>query len=287
MSVHQARCSRRAPTHGVVARRDLGEKASMVGDRSSVPRPAALVTGGGHRIGGAIVLALARAGYAVAIHANASVRAAEEVCAQVVQAGGTAAVVPADLADHEAVLGVVPAAAAAVGPLTLLVNNAALFEPDRIGRLDRDRFDRQFAVNLRAPLFLAEAFAAQAPSGGAIVNILDQRVYRPAPGFLSYGLTKSGLHLATTTLAQALAPRLRVNAVAPGPTLPNRWQDARAFARLSAALPLGHGPSPDEVADAVLFLARANNITGETVAVDGGEHIAWQAADDLDLGDEA
>jgi NAD(P)-dependent dehydrogenase (short-subunit alcohol dehydrogenase family) len=163
--------------------------------------------------------------------------------------------------------------------LTLLVNNAAEFEPDEIGQLDRDRFDRHFAVNLRAPLFLVQAFAAQAPAGGAIVNLLDQRVYRPTPRFLSYGLTKSGLHVATTTLAQALAPRLRVNAVAPGPTLPNPRQDAEAFERYTAAMPLGHGPTPEEIADAVLFLARANNITGETIAVDGGQHISWQPPD--------
>jgi NAD(P)-dependent dehydrogenase (short-subunit alcohol dehydrogenase family) len=161
--------------------------------------------------------------------------------------------------------------------LTLLVNNASAFEPDGIGDLDRDRFDRHFAVNLRAPLFLAQAFAAQASPGGSIVNVLDQRVYRPSPRFFSYGLAKSGLHVATTTLAQALAPRLRVNAVAPGPTLPNVWQSDEAFARRAAAMPLRHGPTPEEVADAVLFLARANSITGETIAVDGGQHIVWQA----------
>jgi len=241
------------------------------------PQPAALVTGGAQRIGRAIVLALARAGYAIAIHTNRSQAAAEQLRANITRDGGDAGIVVADLADHEAVLGVVAAAVAAVGPLTLLVNNAAEFEPDEIGHLDRGRFDRHFAVNLRAPLFLAQAFAAQASAGGAIVNLVDQRVYRPTPQFLSYGLTKSALHVATTTLAQALAPRLRVNAVAPGPTLPNRRQDAETFARHSAMMPLGHGPLPEEVADAVLFLARANNITGETIAVDGGQHIGWQA----------
>jgi len=243
----------------------------------AAPPPAALVTGGAQRIGRAIVLALADAGYAVAIHTNRSRAAAEDLRAGLAGMGRRAAVVTADLADHDAVLRLVPAAVAAVGPLTLLVNNAAEFEPDEIGQLDRERFDRHFAVNLRAPLFLAQAFAAQAPAGGAIVNLLDQRVYRPTPRFLSYGLAKSGLHVATTTLAQALAPRLRVNAVAPGPTLPNPRQDAEAFARYSAAMPLGHGPAPEEVASAVLFLARSNNITGETIAVDGGQHIGWQA----------
>jgi NAD(P)-dependent dehydrogenase (short-subunit alcohol dehydrogenase family) len=246
--------------------------------------PAALVTGGAQRIGRAIVLALVRAGYAVVIHANRSLKAAEELCDNIARDGGRAGVVAADLADHDEVLGLVPAAIAAVGPLTLLVNNASEFQPDEIGDLDRDRFDRHFAINLRAPLFLTQLFAAQARAGGSVVNVLDQRVYRPTPPFFSYGLAKSGLYVATTTLAQTLAPNLRVNAVAPGPTLPNAWQDDETFARRSAAMPLGHGPTPEEVADAVLFLARANNITGETIAVDGGQHIMWQGVPDA--GDE-
>lgn len=244
---------------------------------SSASRYAALVTGGARRIGRAIVQSLARAGYPVAIHANRSLAAAEKLRDDIVRGGGRADVVVADLADHGAVLSLVPAAAAAVGPLALLVNNASEFEPDEIGHLDRERFDRHFAVNLRAPLFLAQAFAAQAPVGGVIVNLLDQRVYRPTPRYFSYGLTKNALYVATTTLAQALAPHIRVNAVAPGPTLPNVRQDDEAFARLSAAMPLGHGPTPEDIADAVLFLVHANNITGETIAVDGGQHIGWRA----------
>jgi NAD(P)-dependent dehydrogenase (short-subunit alcohol dehydrogenase family) len=245
--------------------------------QSLSPLPAALVTGGALRIGRAIVLALARAGYAVAVHANRSLEGAKALCDDIARSGGHAGVVAADLADHDAVIRLVPASVAAVGPLTLLVNNASAFEPDEIGRLDRQQFDRQFAVNLRAPVFLAEAFAAQAPAGAAIVNVLDQRVYRPNPRFFSYGLAKSALHVATTTLAQGLAPAVRVNAVAPGPTLPNRWHGEDAFRRRSAAMPLRHGPSTQDIADAVLFLARADNITGETIAVDGGQHIGWNS----------
>ena len=244
----------------------------------SSTRPAALVTGGAQRIGRAIVIALARAGYAVAIHANHSRGAAETLRDHIAQSGGRAEVVLGDLADSDAVLRLVPAAVAAVGALTLLVNNASTFESDEIGQLDPMRFDRHFAVNLRAPIFLADAFAKQAPVGGSIVNLLDQRVLRPNPRFLSYGIAKSGLHAATITLAQALAPRLRVNAVAPGPTLPNPRQDAEAFARYCRAMPLGHGPTPEEIADAVLFLARANSITGATIPVDGGQHLAWRDA---------
>jgi len=222
------------------------------------------------------VLALADAGYAVAIHVRRSQAAAEALCAGIVRDGGRAAVVTADLADHDEVLALVPAAAAAIGPLTLLVNNAGEFEPDEIARLDRTRFDRHFAVNLRAPVFLTAAFAEQAPESSAVVNLLDQRVLRPNPRFLSYGLAKSALYAATTTLAQALAPRLRVNAVAPGPTLPSPRQDAEAFVRYSRAMPLGHSPSPEEIAQAVLFLAAAKNITGVTIPVDGGQHLAWR-----------
>lgn len=245
---------------------------------SSLSGRAALVTGGAQRIGRAIALALVKHGYAVALQARHSRAAAEQVRGEIAAAGGRAAVVTADLADHAAVLRLVPDAAAAVGPLTLLVNNAAEFEPDEIGSLDRDRFDRHLAVNLRAPIFLAEAFAAQLPSGadGVIVNLLDQRVLNPTPRFLSYGVAKSALYAATTTLAQALAPRIRVNAVAPGPTLPSARQDAAAFARQVHALPLDRGPNPQDIAEAVLYLANARSVTGVTIAVDGGQHLAWR-----------
>jgi NAD(P)-dependent dehydrogenase (short-subunit alcohol dehydrogenase family) len=248
-------------------------------------RPAALVTGGAQRIGRAIALALAQRGYAVAVQARRSRVEADRLVGEIAAAGGRAATLETDLADHAAVLRLVPATVAAIGPLTLLVNNAAEFEPDEIGRLDRDRFDRHVAVNLRAPIFLADAFAAQLPAGavGAIVNMLDQRVLKPTPRFLSYGLSKSALYAATTTLAQALAPRIRVNAVAPGPTLPSPRQDAQAFARQVRALPLDRGPTPRDVADAVLYLASAASVTGVTIAVDGGQHLAWRTVDAAEI----
>jgi NAD(P)-dependent dehydrogenase (short-subunit alcohol dehydrogenase family) len=252
-------------------------------------RRAALVTGGALRIGRAIVDMLVDAGYAVAIHSNHSLSAAQQACKEIQARGGHAAVVTADLSDHAAVLRLVPEAMAAVGPLTLLVNNAGTFEPDGMGTLDRVLFDRHFAVNLRAPLFLSEAFAAQAHSehaaGGdaSIVNILDQRIYKPTPNFISYSLTKFALHTATTTLAQALAPAVRVNAVAPGPTLPSPRQDASAFAAQAAALPLGRGPQPRDVADAVVYLAGARGVSGVTIAVDGGQHLAWQTPDTVGI----
>jgi NAD(P)-dependent dehydrogenase (short-subunit alcohol dehydrogenase family) len=242
---------------------------------------AALVTGAARRIGRAIALALHRAGYAVAIQANRSVAEAQALRDEIVRAGGRAAVVRADLAQHAETTGLVTAAAGAIGPLTLLVNNASVFEPDAIGALEAERFDRQFAVNLRAPLFLAEAFAAQAKGGAnaSIVNILDQRVFKLTPHFVSYTLAKSALHSATRMLAQALAPNVRVNAVAPGPTIASARQHADDFAKQAAAVPLGHGPSADEIADAVLYLARARSVTGATLVVDGGQHLAWQTPD--------
>lgn len=247
-------------------------------------RKAALVTGGARRIGRAIALALSRAGYAVAIQTNRSLADAEALRDEISSAGGRAAVVRADLAQHASVAGLVAAAAEAVGPLTLLVNNAAMFEPDAMGALDAERFDRQFAVNLRAPVFLSEAFAAQALNlpeelGAAIVNILDQRVFKLTPHFVSYTLAKSALYSATRMLAQALAPQVRVNAVAPGPTMASARQAAEDFARQAAAVPLGHGPTAEEVAEAVLYLASARSVTGATLVIDGGQHLAWQTPD--------
>jgi NAD(P)-dependent dehydrogenase (short-subunit alcohol dehydrogenase family) len=238
----------------------------------------ALITGGGRRIGAAIARALARAGYAVVLHANRSRADAERLAEEIVGAGGRAAVVLADLAQHEAVAGLIPAAAA-FGPLTLLVNNAGAFEPDEIETLERAGFERTFAVNLAAPLFLAQAFASQAPVGSSIVNVLDQRVFKPTPRFLSYTLSKRALHAATATLAQALAPKLRVNAVAPGPTLPSPRQSDEQFAAQAASLLLGQGPTPEDIAAAVLYLAEASRVTGVTIAVDGGQHLAWRTPD--------
>ena len=242
---------------------------------------AALVTGGGRRIGAAIALALARAGYDVAIHTREAGGDIGALAAGIGALGRRAHVLAADLAEAGAVAALVGRAAAVAGPLTLLVNSASLYEDDAVGGLEQVLWDRQFAVNLRAPVFLAQAFAAQCPDGrdASIVNITDQRVAKLTPRQFSYTLTKCALAAATVTLAQALAPRVRVNAVAPGPTLPSPRQDAAAFAAQAAVLPLGAGPQPDDIAAAVLYLASATRVTGETIAVDGGQHIAWKTAD--------
>ena len=250
----------------------------MANDKTQ-PR-AALITGAGRRIGRAIALTLVQAGYAVVLHAQRSRAEAEKLASEIVGEGGKARVVLADLADADAVRGLVPAATA-FGPLTLLVNNASQFDEDEIGSLERARFERTMAVNLTAPVFLAQAFAAQAPDGAdpSIVNIVDQRVLKPTPRFFSYTLSKSALASATVTLAQALAPKLRVNAVAPGPTLPSLRQSAEQFATQAAAVPLKRGPSPEDIAAAVVYLAQATSVTGTVIAVDGGQHLAWRTID--------
>ncbi|MGO4571346.1 SDR family oxidoreductase [Microvirga sp. 2TAF3] len=241
----------------------------------------ALVTGGARRIGRCLVERLAREGYAVAIHCNRSVTEAEKVADNVRASGGRAAVVQADLSDAGEVGRLVGRAVDALGPLTLLVNNASEFEPDEVETLTQERWDRHFSINLRAPAFLARDFANQMPPDreGCIVNIIDQRVWKPTPQFFSYTLTKSALLASTRTMAQALAPRIRVNAIGPGPTLANERQEEEDFAKQNRALLLRRGGTPEEIGDAVMYLARARSVTGQMIAVDGGQHLAWETPD--------
>ena len=243
----------------------------------------ALVTGGARRIGRAIVERLAAEGYAVAIHCHRSAEKAHVLRRALHTKGARAEVVVADLADPASCAGLVRDARTAVGPLTLLVNNASAFEPDEIHSLDEALWERHFQINLRAPVFLARDFAEQVSVGGEgeIVNVVDQRVWKPTPQFFSYTLSKSALFTATLTMAQALAPRIRVNAVGPGPTLASRRQGQDDFARQGASVPLGHGPRPEEIAEAVLFLVNAKSVTGQMLAVDGGQHLAWETPDVL------
>ncbi|WP_137043614.1 SDR family oxidoreductase [Pseudolabrys sp. FHR47] len=248
-------------------------------DSKAEQPPAALITGAARRIGAAIARALSRAGYNVVLHANHSRVDAEALAHDIERDGGRAAVVIGDLADAEALRRIIPAASVHA-PLSLLVNNASLFDEDDAWTMTRDGFERTMAVNLTAPLFLAQAFAAQAPrvAASSIVNIVDQRVLRPTPKFFSYALSKASLHAATTTLAQAFAP-LRVNAVAPGPTLPSPRQNGDQFAEQAALVPLGKGPAPEDIAAAVAYLAGAQSVTGMTIAVDGGQHLSWRTPD--------
>ena len=244
-------------------------------------RGGALITGAVRRIGRALALKAQSLGYDVAVHARQLDDEAESLVQALSGLGGRAAVVTGDLAGDADLLSMVARASAAVGPLTLLVNNASLFDEDRIETLTPASFDAHIAANLRAPILLAQAFAAQVPSGadGLIVNILDQRVLRPTPQFFSYAVSKAALWRATPMLAQALAPRIRVNGVGPGPVLASIHQSEADFAAEVAGLPMERGAAPGEIADALAYLIDARSVTGQMIAVDGGQHLAWRTPD--------
>jgi NAD(P)-dependent dehydrogenase (short-subunit alcohol dehydrogenase family) len=241
----------------------------------------ALVTGGAVRIGRAIVERLAAEGHAVVIHCNGSRAAGEALAAELTARGAKAGVVTGDLADPVAVDAIWPAASALFGPVDILVNNASTFLSDRIETLDVLQWNRQFSVNLRAPMMLAKALAAGLPPGahGVIINIVDQRVWKLTPEHFSYTLAKSALFTATRTLAQALAPRIRVNAVGPGPTVPNPHDGTEGFEHEARNTLLARGSSPAEIAEAVAFLVNAQAVTGQMIAVDGGQHLNWRTPD--------
>ena len=242
-------------------------------------RGGALVTGAARRIGRALALESAKAGFAVVVHHHHSANEAEEVCGEIEAMGGHAHALAADLAEAAALPALIDEARAAIGPLTLLVNNASLFEDDRIETLTSASWDAHMAANLRAPVLLAQAFARQAPAGSLIVNIIDQRVLRPTPQFFSYALSKAGLWDATRMMAQALAPNIRVNGIGPGPTLPSTHQSAEAFAAEAEHILLQRRTTPEEIAQALAYLIDAAAVTGQMIAVDGGQHLAWRTPD--------
>jgi NAD(P)-dependent dehydrogenase (short-subunit alcohol dehydrogenase family) len=248
-------------------------------------RRVAFVTGAGRRIGADIARRLAREGFAVALTANASLDGAKRMAGEIEQGGGEARVFGADLANPEAAARAFEAAAADFGPIELLVNNAAAFEDDSIRQLDLARWRRQFAVDLESPVFLIGAFAQALPEGveGAVVNIIDQRVLKLTPQYLSYTLAKSALWTATRTLAQALAPRIRVNAVGPGPTYPSEREGEAGLNHEAQGTLLGRAVSGEEIAEAVVYLARARHVTGQILCVDSGQHLGWRTPDIVDI----
>jgi NAD(P)-dependent dehydrogenase (short-subunit alcohol dehydrogenase family) len=244
---------------------------------ASMPR-AALVTGAGKRIGRAIALMLGAEGWPVAVHYHRSQDAAEAVMREIVAGGGKAVAVAADLAQEEAVARLVPEAAAALGgPLGCLINNASVFDNDLALSATRQSWDRHIETNLRAPFVLMQEFARQLPADaqGAVVNMLDERVWSLTPYFVSYTVSKAALWALTQSMALALAPRIRVNGIGPGPTLPSPRQSDEQFRRQAAAMPLGHGTSPEEIAQAVRFILAAPAMTGQMIALDGGQHLGW------------
>jgi len=237
----------------------------------------ALVTGAAQRIGRDIALDLAADGWAVAIHCHSSRREADDLCDRISSTGGRAAVVQADLADEAAAGSLVGKAVEAFGPLTCLVNNASVFEYDTPVTATRESWDRHMEVNLRAPFVLIQRFVEQLPADaeGNVINIIDQRVWNPTPQFTSYTLSKAGLWALTKTLAQGLAPRVRVNAIGPGPTLRNDHQTEAEFEDEWSSVLLGRKVETAEISDAVRFILHARSMTGQMIALDSGQHLRW------------
>jgi NAD(P)-dependent dehydrogenase (short-subunit alcohol dehydrogenase family) len=238
---------------------------------------AALVTGAGKRIGRAIALALAEDGFDVAVHYGASRVEAEEVAIAITRTGKRAVALSANLGEERETAALLQTATKALGPVTCLVNNASVFERDEALTVTRASWDAHLETNLRAPFVLMQEFARNLPANasGAIVNILDERVWNLTPHFVSYTLSKAGLWTLTQVMAMALAPRIRVNAIGPGPTLPSPRQSAEQFARQGAAVPLKRGATPEEIAAAVRFVVGAASLTGQMIALDGGQHLGW------------
>jgi NAD(P)-dependent dehydrogenase (short-subunit alcohol dehydrogenase family) len=252
----------------------------------------ALVTGAGKRLGRAMALYLAGRGHDVAVHCASSRDEAESVAAEIRAMGRRAEVFQADLLDEAQVQALIPASSAALGPLTVLVNNASIFEYDRIETSTRESWDRHIGSNLRAPYVLTQGFARQCPPAitddngepqaqGLIVNMIDQRILKLTPEFSTYTIAKMGLWALTQTAAQGLAPHVRVNGIGPGPTLRGLRQSVTHFAGQRAATVLGRGANPQDIVAALGFFLDSPAVTGQFIAVDGGQHLGWQTPDVL------
>lgn len=241
-----------------------------------IPRTA-LVTGAAKRLGRASALALAGAGFDIALHHRDSAGDAEATAREIEALGRRAVLLQADLMREAETAGLLPAATAALGPIGVLVNNASTFERDEWQDATRESWDRHIEPNLRAPFVLMQAFAKALPAeaSGIVVNMLDQRVWSLTPHFVSYSVSKAALWALTQSMALALAPRIRVNAIGPGPAMPSPRQSAEHFAQQCAGVPLGHGTSPEEIAEALLATLSLPAMTGQMIALDGGQHLQW------------
>lgn len=244
-------------------------------------RKVALVTGAARRIGAAIARDLAAQGFAVAIHCHTSRAEAEAVAGDIAAAGGEASVFAADLTDMRAAGGLVPAVSRTLGPVSLLVNSASAFDDDGPQAPDWEQWDRHFVLHLKAPVLLAGQVAEGLGDAddGLVVNIIDQRVWKLTPQFFSYTLSKSALWTATRTMAQAFAPRLRVNAIGPGPTMKNSRQSDGDFQAQVDALLLKRAPLLTEFGSTIRYFWETPSVTGQMIAIDGGQHLAWRTAD--------
>ena len=242
----------------------------------------ALVTGAGARLGRAMAVALGEDGWKVAVHYHSSPEGADETCDLIRKAGGTAEAIEADLADENARSSLIPGVAELLGsPVSLLVNSASTFHDDTALTHSREDWDAHMEPNLRAPIHLAQLMASYLPDGerGLVINMIDQRVWKLNPVFFTYTLSKAALWQATQTLAQALAPNVRVNGIGPGPTLASVHQTPEEFAAEKAATLTGEGSSPEEIVRAMRYLIAAGSVTGQMIASDGGQHLMWQTPD--------
>jgi len=244
-----------------------------------------LITGAAKRIGRQLALDLADAGHDIVIHCNTSRSEAEGVAGLILGKGRRVAVVQGDLAHSGVAERLIHDAVKVLGPVTVLINNASLFEPDEVGEITQASWTAHQDTNLRAPVMLSQAFARQLPAGrhGNIINIIDQRVWKLNPRFFSYTMSKTGLWTATRTLAQALAPRIRVNAIGPGPALPSARMDQAEFDKQARLTLLGRGTSPQEISDAAKFILSQPALTGQMIALDGGQHLVWQTPDVVEV----
>jgi NAD(P)-dependent dehydrogenase (short-subunit alcohol dehydrogenase family) len=244
-----------------------------------------LVTGAAKRLGRAIALDFARRGWRVGVHYHASAAEALALVAEIEGTGGTATALEADLARTGVLSPLIATCGKRLGPLTCLVSNAACFDWDSIATVDEESWQSHLDVNLRAPIFLTQAFAKRLPQGaiGNVINVIDQKVLRLDPEFFSYTVAKSALWAATQMLAQALAPRIRVNAVAPGPVLPSQNQDETSFEHEVGATLLKRPVSADDVTAAIHFLLETPSVTGQMIALDSGQHLARSAGTDKAL----
>lgn len=246
---------------------------------SDFPLPRrALVTGAARRLGREIALTLARAGWDVAIHFHKAAAEAAGLAEEIAGLGRLAAVLQADLSDPAQCARLVPDAGHELGPLGCLVNNASLFAWDTPADLDREMWNAHLETNLSAPVFLTQAFARQLgpEAGGAVINMLDQRVWNLTPYFTSYTASKAALWAMTQSLALALAPRIRVNGIGPGPTLPSARQSTDDFERQWRKVPLERPTDPAEIGRAVRFILETPSMTGQMIALDGGQHLGWR-----------
>ncbi|HYZ22716.1 MAG TPA: SDR family oxidoreductase [Rhodopila sp.] len=241
-----------------------------------IPR-VALVTGGAKRLGKAIALQLARLGFDIGIHFHHSAAAAADTQRQIAALGRRAVLLPADLSNETAVHTLIPDLSRQLGPIGVLVNNASRFERDEWHDATRQTWDAHLEPNLRAPFVLMQQFARTLPAAaeGVVINMIDQRVWSLTPHFVTYTVSKAALWALTQTMALALAPRIRVNAIGPGPALPSPRQNQAQFDKQAASVPLGHGTSPEEVARAVAAILGLPAMTGQMIALDGGQHLQW------------